>query len=203
MSSSSTDPGFRSADADAPAERSVDLLRDARAGDAAALDRLLRRYVPALRRWAHGRLPRWAREMLETDDLVQESVVRTLRHVGEFEPERVGALNVYLRKALRNCIRDEMRRVHRHGSAVTAGDAIPDAAPTPLEALVGSEAVEDFERGLEALQEDQREAIVARIEFGLTYQEIAEQLGKPSADAARMLVARALVRLARSMTHDS
>jgi RNA polymerase sigma-70 factor (ECF subfamily) len=141
--------------------------------------------------------------MLETDDLVQESVVRTLRHVGEFEPKRDGALNVYLRKALRNCIRDEIRRVQRHGAAETAGEALPDSAPTPLEALVGSEAVEDFERGLEALQDDQREAVVARIEFGLTYQEIAEQLGKPSADAARMLVARALVHLARSMTHAS
>ena len=200
MASSSRDLGLRPDD-DEPAERSVDLIRGARTGDAAALDRLLRRYVPPLRRWAHGRLPHWAREMLETDDLVQDAVLGTLHRVTEFEPERDGALNVYLRKALRNRIRDEIRRVHRRPASTTAGDSLPDDAPSPLEALVGQEALEEYERALEDLGDEQREAVVARVELGLSYQEIADQLGKPSADAARMVVARALLHLARNMRH--
>lgn len=200
MASSSMNTGLCPND-DAPAERSVDLIRGARSGDAAALDRLLRRYVPPLRRWAHGRLPRWAREMLETDDLVQDAVLGTLHRVGEFEPERDGALNVYLRKALRNRIRDEIRRVRRSPASTTAGDSLAADAPTPLEALVGQEALEEYERALDELRDEQREAVVARVELGLSYQEIADQLGKPSADAARMIVARALLRLARTMHH--
>jgi RNA polymerase sigma-70 factor (ECF subfamily) len=41
-----------------------------------------------------------------------------------------------------------------------------------------------------------------RIEFGFTFPEIAEALGRPSANAARMTVSRALVRLAEVMDHD-
>jgi RNA polymerase sigma-70 factor (ECF subfamily) len=52
------------------------------------------------------------------------------------------------------------------------------------------------------LQEDEREAVVARIELGLSYAEVARAVGKPSSDAARMMISRALVRLAREMGHE-
>ena len=62
------------------AESSVELLARARTGDDRALEELLARHVPALRRWARGRLPRWARDMAETEDLVQDTVLRSLRN---------------------------------------------------------------------------------------------------------------------------
>jgi RNA polymerase sigma-70 factor (ECF subfamily) len=43
------------------------------------------------------------------------------------------------------------------------------------------------------------DASIPRVEFGLSYAEVAETLGKPSADAARMAVVRALVKLAKEM----
>ena len=46
---------------------------------------------------------------------------------------------------------------------------------------------------------DEREAIIGRVELGNTYEDLATNLGKPSANAARMAVARALVRLAEEM----
>ena len=49
---------------------------------------------------------------------------------------------------------------------------------------------------------EEREAIIARIELGLSHAEVAEALGKPSAAAAHMAVSRALIRLAREMAHD-
>ena len=52
---------------------------------------------------------------------------------------------------------------------------------------------------LTRLRTEEREAIVARVEMGLSYQEIAEALGKPTPEAARMAVSRALMRLAREM----
>ena len=59
--------------------------------------------------------------------------------------------------------------------------------------------VEQYEGALGRLSEPEREAIVARIEMGHGYEEIARALGKPSPDAARMAVSRALVRLAEEM----
>ena len=41
--------------------------------------------------------------------------------------------------------------------------------------------------------------LVARIEMGFTHEELATLLGKPSANAARMAVERALLRLAAQM----
>ena len=49
-----------------PAEATVELLRLVKSGDDLALDRLLRRCMPVLQRWARGRLPQSARSLLDT-----------------------------------------------------------------------------------------------------------------------------------------
>jgi DNA-directed RNA polymerase specialized sigma24 family protein len=59
--------------------------------------------------------------------------------------------------------------------------------------------VERYEAALQRLRPEEREAIIARVEMERSYQEIAISLGKPSADAARMAVSRALLRLAEEM----
>ena len=66
-------------------ESTVELLARARAGDAAALDEVFARAIPLLTRWARGRLPRWARDLIDTDDLVQDTVISTLKHIDVFE----------------------------------------------------------------------------------------------------------------------
>src|SRR3990172_6533693 len=95
-------------------ESTIALLGRARAGEALAL---AARLLPRLKRWAAGRLPAWARDLAETGDLVQETVVNVLARVGEFEPKHEAALNVYLREALANRIRNEIRRASRHPAA--------------------------------------------------------------------------------------
>ncbi|MEO8501457.1 MAG: hypothetical protein ABI565_11125, partial [Vicinamibacteria bacterium] len=66
---------------------------------------------------------------------------------------------------------------------------------------LGREVVNRFEHALKILDTDEQAAVVARLERGLTYPEIARDLGKPSADAARMFVGRALAKLARHMAN--
>ena len=56
-----------------------------------------------------------------------------------------------------------------------------------------------YENALNELSSIDQEAVILRIEFGLSYAEIAEAMEKPSADASRMQVKRALVKLAESM----
>jgi RNA polymerase sigma-70 factor (ECF subfamily) len=175
------------------ADSSVELLARVRVGDREALDQLLRRYVPALRRWASGRLPRWARDLAETEDLVQDTVLKSLGRLDSFEYRQEGAVM--------NRIRDECRRVARRPGIDEIDALTPDDGISPLEAAIGVEAVAKYEVALAGLRDEDRQAIVARIEMGYSYGEVAVMLGKPTADAARMVVSRALVRLAEAMRY--
>ena len=67
----------------------------------------------------------------------------------------------------------------------------------PDEALF--EVVGHLNLALAQLSEEQQEAVILRIEMGFTHDQIAQALGKPSADAARMVVSRAVLRLAAAM----
>ncbi len=73
---------------------------------------------------------------------------------------------------------------------------------SPLEQAIGSEAIERYERALGRLRPEEQEALVGRIEMGYDYAELAQALGKPTADAARKAAERALVRLVEEMERD-
>ena len=180
-------------------DSTFELLERVKGGDADALDQVFSRYLPALRRWASGRLPRWTRDLMSTDDLVQETFIRAMKGINRFEMRHEGALHGYLRQAIVNRVRDEVRRGKRAPAHTDLNEHQADRDATPLELAIGAEALERYEAALARLREEERQAIVARVEMGLSYQEIAEALGKPTAEAARMAVSRALMRLAREM----
>jgi RNA polymerase sigma-70 factor (ECF subfamily) len=181
-------------------ESTFHLIARAKAGDQAALDRLFDRHLQPLRRWARGRLPGWARDLADTDDLVQETLLQTFKRIEVFEPRRVGALQAYLRQAVLNRIRDELRRRGRLPAATELDGLEANSSASPLEQAIGREAIDRYERALARLRPEEQEAIIGRVEMGYTYEELAEALGKPTADAARKAAERALVRLAEEMT---
>jgi RNA polymerase sigma-70 factor (ECF subfamily) len=176
-------------------ESTLSLLTRVRAGDNDALNDLFARYLPLLRRWAAGRLPRWARDLADTPDLVQETLLQVFKNLDGFEHRGEGAFQAYLRQAVMNRIRNEIRNADRRPDRVALDERVPDDQRSPLEAAIGVEAVEQYEAALQRLRDDDRELIVSRIELGLTYSEIAAATGRPSADAARMAVTRAIARL--------
>ena len=180
-------------------ETSLDQIERARAGDREALDELVARYLPRLRRWASGRLPRWARDMSDTEDLVQESMLQTFKRIDRIDVAHEGALQAYLRQAVINRIRDQFRRAGRVPPPAELDTQHPGRDASPLELAIGREAVERYERALERLRPEDRAAIVALVEMDCSNEEIAAALNKPSANAARMTVERALVKLAREM----
>jgi RNA polymerase sigma-70 factor (ECF subfamily) len=187
-----------------PAVESTAVLFDRiRQGDEAARQRLFERFLPILQRWAHGRLPGSARGLADTDDLVQITLIRALNRLTEFEPRREGAFLSYLRQILLNSVREELRRATRKPSAASVEENLPDPSPSVIEQAVGSETLARYESALAALPEEHREAVILRIEFDYSYPEIAEALGRPSANAARMSVTRALVKLAEAMDDES
>ena len=153
-----------------------------------------------MQRWASGRLPKWARDLADTDDLVQDTLLRTFKRIESFEPRRVGALQAYLRSAVLNRLRDELRRKGREPESTNLDSIDVEADDSPLEAAIGRERVKAYEKALQSLKPEEREAIIARVELGYTYDELAMMLHKPTAEAARKTTQRALVRLAEVMT---
>jgi RNA polymerase sigma-70 factor (ECF subfamily) len=180
-------------------DSTFELLEAARKGDREALERLFARHLKPLQRWASGRLPQWARDLADTDDLVQDTLLQTFKRIEDFEPRRVGALQAYLRQAVLNRLRDELRRKGRHPDAVELDGLERAETRSPLEEAIGREAVESYEQALQRLRPEEREAVIARVEMGYTYEEMAEALAKPTADAARKAAQRALVRLAEEL----
>ena len=192
-------PQIAPADAGAGLEKTAVLLVRARGGDRGARESLALRYYGVLRRFAHGRLPRSARGMVDTDDMVQLTVVKALDRLESFEPRREGAFLAYLRRILINQIRDEMRRATRAPRIESISESLGDETPSPLEELVGRESLERFEAALARLREKEREAIILRVELGLSHQEIADAIGIRTANAARMFVSRSIAALAEQM----
>ena len=178
------------------------LLERAKQGNRDALDSLFARHIPLLRRWASGRLPRWARDIADTSDLVQETVVQTFKRIEAFEPRGDGALQAYLRQAVMNRIRNEIRSKGRQPTVEDLDERVVDDQTSPLEAAIRQEQLDRYDAAMAQLSEHERDLIVARLELGLTYEEIAAALNKPSWNAARMATARALVRLADVLKRD-
>lgn len=178
------------------------LIQKVRDGDASARERLVERYWPRLKAWAHRRLPPAARSLADTDDLVQVTFLRALNHVGSFEPRHEGAFLAWLRQILMNAIRDEIRKAGRRGPHHELDEELPAAGPSPLESALGRDVVERYDRAFARLNPEQQEAVFLRIEMGFTYDQIAEALEKNSANTARMVVSRALARLATIMEEN-
>jgi len=176
-------------------EPTIELVVRAREGDRLAVEALLQRSIPSLRRFAHGRLPAAARGSLDTGDLVQETVLHVLRRLDTFEPRHVGAMQAYLRQSVINRIRDEVRRIGRHPTPVDLPDDLASEIPSPLEEAVRAEAYDRYRAVLVQLSPRDREMVVARIEAQWNLGEIAQRFNMRTVDGARMAVTRALRRL--------
>jgi len=180
---------------------SMELLRRARAGDAQALDRLLQRYIPILHRWAHGRIPWWARNAVDTADVVQETVLQTLRNLRSFTPQRDGALLAYLRRSLLNRIRDRFRHAARRPPAAELSEHAPDGNESPLDEAIRTEDWRRYRTALARLPSSDRKAIIGRVELGYSYDQLALIMRKPTPGAARVALRRALLRLSDELGH--
>jgi RNA polymerase sigma-70 factor (ECF subfamily) len=174
------------------------LIARAHGGDRTAIGRLVTRCLPGLRRWAHGRLPRWARTVTDTKDLVQDAVLGTLRQPDTLDLRSRRALAAYLREAVRNRIRDEHRRFARHGAHDAAPDSLVHPGRSPLDDVLARERHARYRAALARLRPGDRELIVAHVELQYSHAQLGCMTGR-SVNAARMALARAIRRLAEQM----
>jgi RNA polymerase sigma factor (sigma-70 family) len=181
------------------ADSSLRLVLRAREGDERATEDLCARYLPRLRRWARGRMPVWAREHLDTEDIVQDTLVQSLRHLDRFSADHSGAFWAYTCQALRNRLTDVVRRAGRRPATDALSVDHVSNEPSPLELSVGRETLEMYEEALMRLRPTDRELIIAKVELGFEYDEITDLCQKASIGATRVAVSRALIRLAAEM----
>jgi RNA polymerase sigma-70 factor (ECF subfamily) len=178
------------------------LLTRARIGDIEAREELYQRFLPVLLRWAHRRLPLRARDLTETADIVQITLLRSLNRLEKFDAYGEGAFLSYLRRILLNVVREEIRRSSRRGTLDELDETLASPYASVVEQIIGQEQIECYERALALLDPERQQAVLLRVEFGYSYSQIAEALAKPSADAARMVVARAFAALARTIDDE-
>lgn len=184
------------------ATTSLELVIRANAGEDAAVAALYERYRPRLQRWAHNRIPPAARGALQTEDLVQDTLTHVLGHLTAFNPRHEGAFQGYVRTALRNRIRDVARWQKRRGPRDVLDSQLLTDEASPLDQAIGQETLERYDRALERLRPEDRDLIIARIEMGLSNEEIRVMFEKPSPAAVHMALSRALIKLAEEMAHE-
>lgn len=177
------------------------LLDRSRTGDRAALGRLIVRCLPALTRWAHGRLPQWIRTIADTTDLVQDAALHTLRQTRTLDLRSRHALAAYLREAVHNRIRDEHRRIARRGVHDTVAETFVDRGPSPFDRALTQEQDARYRSALARLSPRDAELIVAHVELDYTHAQLGCMTGR-SPNAARMALERAVRRLAAQMADD-
>lgn len=197
----SDDPIDRPADASTSSpEDTRELLQQARAGRRSALDILFGRQMVSLRRWARGRLPSWARRTSDTADIVQETLIRVFTRVDRFEDQRRGALGAYLRQAIQNRIRDEIRTITRWQNTDIDDVDLQSLNASPLQEALSAEDRKRYQDALERLRPQDRELVVGAVELGYNHDQLAAATGRTTAEAARVALHRALKRLADEMT---
>ena len=176
------------------------LLQRIRDGDDAAREALLRRVLPLFERWARGRLPEHARGAVETADLVQMTLISALRGVDRFESAHPGAFFAYLRAILLNAVRKTIGREVIPGGRIAVEDAEGELVEggSTLEALVGRENLIAYEQALHALSPVHQSLVVMRFELGMSFPEIAAELGE-SVDGVRVKLNRALKKMVTTL----
>ena len=179
-----------------------DLVARIHGGDKAALEMLIDRILPSLRRIGYKRLAGHTRSLLDIDDLVQDALVSVVRRLPHFVCHTPGALLAYLRRVIVNRIIDASRKRARQGEWIPLPDECAGQAASPLQCVIDKEEIMRYRAALLRLKPRDRQLIVMRIEHRLTYQEIATQLRVPSPNAARVALIRAMARLVSALETD-
>ena len=183
------------------------LVHAASSGNTEALNTLCQRLLPRLKLWIHGQLPPHARDLCDTEDLVVETLWNSVQKLPGLDLQREGSFLKYLRTALRNRLYNETRRhkarpghTELEETTVDADHTLGPRTRSPEEEAELRQAMGEYEQALDHLSPTEQDLVIARLEFGMSFIQIAEWFDKPSENAARMAVNRAAKKLATIMS---
>lgn len=178
------------------------LIEGARQGRNSAFDALFHRHFAFLLRYVRGRFPRGRGALSDSQDVVQKAFHRVFAGLSRFDQRGRGALRAYMRQTVDNLIRDELRQIGRQGSIEPLDESIVDPLASPYEKAVAVETEARYRSALSRLASSDQELIVGFVELGYSNAQLAVLSDRPTADAARVALARALRRLAREMARE-
>ncbi|MHC4698118.1 MAG: RNA polymerase sigma factor [Planctomycetota bacterium] len=184
---------------------STALLNDAKAGSREALNTLFERCAGRLLALIRLRMGRSLRAHLESQDILQASLLKAFARIDQLERSDAGSLMAWLARIAEHEIRDQAdyhHRKRRDAARLVPLGCGPDGLAAQVRSLVSgvilSESMERLEQALESLDDKYREIIMLRKFEELSFQEIGQRTGK-SPDACRMQLARALTALTLRM----
>jgi RNA polymerase sigma-70 factor (ECF subfamily) len=165
----------------------------AKDGDRLALEALVERHAPRVRRLTAYLLD----DPQDAEDAAQEALAKVLTRIDQFRGEARFA--TWLHSLVTNTCRDlgERQRRRRHQPLEAAPEQV--AAGGPHDLACQHEQRATLARGMDGLSDDQRHVMVMKDVLSLSYEEIADALGMPvgtvkcHAHRGRARVRRALV----------
>ncbi|MFN0094967.1 MAG: sigma-70 family RNA polymerase sigma factor [Dehalococcoidia bacterium] len=164
------------------------LIARARAMEAAAWDEIYTEHFSAIYRYCSFRIT----EPGACEDLTSEVFLEAVRGIRRYQYRGV-SFRAWLYRIAHNLVADERKRRLRQSSVEVAepeGPAEP-GGPDFAPALVDRS---DLQQALRQLTEDQQQVVVLRFVEGLSLQETATVMGRPSG-AIKALQHRAMVRM--------
>jgi len=192
------------------------LLKNAREGDADAVNRLLERHRAALRRMVKMRLDYKIQQRVDVSDVVQDVLFEANRRLRDYLANPAMAFHLWIRQIAKDRIIDAHRR-HRVSakrsvdreqpmapvmddrSSLQLAAQVVDPQLTPGEAVAQQEMARHVEQAISQLGDQDCEIIIMRHYEHLTNQEVAQSLGLTE-PAASMRYLRAIRRLRALLT---
>jgi RNA polymerase sigma-70 factor (ECF subfamily) len=193
------------------------LIAKARGGDRVALGRLLELYRNYLRLVARSLIGTTLRVKLEPSDLVQETFLKANRDFADFAGRSEGELMRWLRQILARTLADQVKHHRRKGrdyrqeesldqllerSDQALQQALASHSGSPSERAARREQAVILADAVSQLPSDYREVFILRTLEHIPFGEIAATMGR-SVGAVRMLWARALERLNRTLENEA
>ena len=193
---------------------SMRLVHEAQGGNRAALEALLERYQDRVLRIVRIRISRALRRHLESTDIVQETLRKAAENLGDLELRSTASILQWLSRIAENQMLDSHRRLHAakrdkgrevplldsREAAEGLGTPPPPSGQLPPDELAArAELARIVDECVAELPDDYREVIMLRTYCGGSWEFVAQQMDKDSAEAVRQLHRRARIRLARRL----
>lgn len=191
-------------------EPESELLRQAIEGDRASLAQLLLVHYDSLHRHIRARIPAELQGLVRSEDVLQQTFVRTAEAIANFQARHDQAFRGWLQVIADNLVRDACKRRRRERRA---GEGGPSTMSSPLHRLIGAqtspsrramrgEAIRDMKTALTHLPSDQQDVLRRRYFLGQSLDEIAAETGRTK-DGVRSLCFRARKSLRAAMGRTS
>lgn len=198
---------------------SLDLVRHAQEGELAAFGELFARYYPRVRALVRQRLDQGLRRDMDSDDLLQEAMLDAIRGFERFELRSRAELIGWFARIVENRMRSAGRHQHaakrdrdkevslrfvaEYLEQSSAGFQPEADTPGPQQLATEREELERLQACLDRLEPDQRRVLLLRHRHNLSWGAIAHELGRSSADSARMHYTRARIALQKLLRADA